>query len=302
MPPRVRRGQVPRVYGDVSRFRRYLRQSLQRGGDLLDEAQGIRAREANLEKVKNETERLVRRSLAEFAADYEWYDRVARWNGNVERALHRHLVTAAREAAPAVLLPSPKRGELEAWEGWLRAQLEDVRRLLDRLGASRDVQRLIPIKVRLDELRASGLVEVQVVDDYVRTMEHMRTPKQLRDCIGAAKEVVEATLRGALERLGERWEKRDDLPALMKKWRRAVRADAAPDAEGRDALEGALVGLTTVVTFVGEARSGYGSGNGRTRYPAGLKPRHARLAVDCAETIVRFVVVTLDDLELLPPE
>jgi len=33
----------------------------------------------------------------------------------------------------------------------------------------------------------------------------------------------------------------------------------------------------------------------------GLKPRHARLAVDGAETAIRFIVTTMDDLALLPP-
>jgi hypothetical protein len=33
-----------------------------------------------------------------------------------------------------------------------------------------------------------------------------------------------------------------------------------------------------------------------------LSQRHARLAVDTAETSIRFVAATMDDLEMLPPE
>jgi hypothetical protein len=48
-------------------------------------------------------------------------------------------------------------------------------------------------------------------------------------------------------------------------------------------------------------RNAYGRGHGRPAYPPGLEPRHARLAADAAETCVRFIVSTMDDLELLPP-
>jgi hypothetical protein len=87
----------------------------------------------------------------------------------------------------------------------------------------------------------------------------------------------------------------------MKKWRTAVGRLATPDSHGEVALDKALAALASQVTFVAEWRNTYGRGHGRPKYPPGLKPRHARLATDAAETCVRFIATTMDDLQLLPP-
>jgi hypothetical protein len=98
-----------------------------------------------------------------------------------------------------------------------------------------------------------------------------RTPKQLADAIGAAKELTEATLRGALDRLGEPWTRNDDLQTLMKKWRRRVEDLAPPHVAGREALDRVQGALGNLVTFLATWRNTYGSGHGRPRYPPGLK-------------------------------
>ncbi len=87
----------------------------------------------------------------------------------------------------------------------------------------------------------------------------------------------------------------------MKKWRKRVDVIAPPDPAARGTLDSAQAALGSVVTFLAAWRNAYGSGHGRSRYPPGLKPRHARLAVDGAETAIRFIVTTMDDLALLPP-
>ena len=140
-----------------------------------------------------------------------------------------------------------------------------------------------------------------MINDHAKDMVSPRTPKQLADAIGSAKELTEATLRASLDRLGETYKPNDTLPALMKKWRTAVGKVAPPDPLGEDALNKALAALANLVTFVAEWRNTYGRGHGKTRYPPGLTTRHARLASDSAETCIRFIVTTMDDLELLPP-
>jgi hypothetical protein len=83
----------------------------------------------------------------------------------------------------------------------------------------------------------------------------------------------------------------------MKAWRGAIE-QGAPNQGGSEVLARAL---NTQVAFLAEWRNLYGRGHGRTRYPSGVKPRHARVAVDTAETFIRFIVTTMDDLQLLPP-
>ena len=87
----------------------------------------------------------------------------------------------------------------------------------------------------------------------------------------------------------------------MKKWRTAIRELAPPDAEGQESLDKAHAALGNLVTFLAQWRNAYGRGHGRAKYSPGVTKRHARLAADAAETCVRFIVSTMDDLQLLPP-
>jgi hypothetical protein len=83
---------------------------------------------------------------------------------------------------------------------------------------------------------------------------------------------------------------------VMPMWRRAVRTDP----EGEETLDKAQAAFANLVVFLAEWRNAYGGGHGRSEYPPGLKPRHARLATDAAETCARFIVTTMDDLQLQP--
>jgi hypothetical protein len=108
-------------------------------------------------------------------------------------------------------------------------------------------------------------------------------------------------LRAALNRLDASYAARDELPVLMKKWRTAIGDVAPPDSQGKATLDKAQAALANLVKFLAEWRNTYGRGHGRRQYPPGLSARHARLAADAAETCVRFIVTTMDDLQLLPP-
>jgi hypothetical protein len=92
-------------------------------------------------------------------------------------------------------------------EPWLRVAIDELLALRDAVGVSRNVTVAEP-PGRFEELRASGLVNPAVIDGYSRAMAAPRTPKQLLDAIGASKEITEATLRAALERLGVGWDKK----------------------------------------------------------------------------------------------
>jgi hypothetical protein len=84
----------------------------------------------------------------------------------------------------------------------------------------------------------------------------------------------------------------------MAQWHRQA---GTSDPKGAATLDKAQASLASLATFLAEWRNAYGRGHGRSQYPPGLAARHARLAADAAETCVRFIVTTMDDLQLLPP-
>jgi hypothetical protein len=97
----------------------------------------------------------------------------------------------------------------------------------------RDVSKAAPAPARFEELHVSGLVAEKVINDHAKDMRSPRTPRQLFNAIGSAKELTEATLRAALDRLGTPYGKKDDLPVLMKKWRMTVGPLALPIHRGK---------------------------------------------------------------------
>jgi hypothetical protein len=287
----------PTVYGDATKLRRTLARHIDRGQELLDQARALRKR---IEAIPPENR------LARLMADQDWVKDVRRWRHNVIDTLGRYLGEQAEEVLDEVLrvqLP-PDTGKprhhlgLDNLEPWLAEDIAGLRQLQAALGVSRDVGAGAPPPGRFAELRASGLVEPRLIDDRAREMLSPRTPKQLGDSIGAAKELVEATLRAALDQLQVDWRPRDDMQVLMGKWRTATAGHTAPDPAGEAAANRVLASLAR---FEAEWRNSYGRGHGRKRYPAGLRPRHARLAADAAETAIRFIVTSMDDAQLLPP-
>lgn len=290
----------PRIYGDERRYKGTLDRQIARGRELLDQLEGTR----NLMAAANAGGRRLMAELEEM----QWTDEVERWHVTVIRSAHRHLAEAAPTVLPTVTTPwppdtgKPRHARRIEWvEPWLRDSISELGELRTKLGVRRGVA-AAPAPNRFAELEASGLVDSQVIAGHARDMTNPRTPKQLADAIGAAKELSEAALRGALDRLGEPWRDTDDVSGLMRKWRQRVEQHAAPDPAGRGSLDNAQAALGNLLRFLAEWRNAYGGGHGRPTYPPGLSQRHARLAVDAAETIVRFVATTMDDLAMLPPQ
>jgi hypothetical protein len=251
--------------------------------------------------------------LTDAGRRFGWNDSFERWSDKTTKAMSTYLQDQFDEVLPVLRAGRPRYryvSRTHEWhdptfderERWLKRALKELSQLQSVLGVSRDVAKALTAPVRFEELHASGLVGKKVVNDHARVMRAPRTSKQLSDAIGSAKELTEATLRAALDRFeGGLYKDSDELPVLMKKWRKAVGEHAPPDPKGAGVLDSAQAALANLVTFLAEWRNKYGSGHGRAHYPPGLAVRHARLAADAAETCVRFIVTTMDDLELLPP-
>jgi Abortive infection C-terminus len=316
---RKQRARRPRIYGDESNARRAIARYIASGQELLDQSVGVRnqiaeAKAKQSKKPKPRPKPKPRRAgsdsldLAFLLPTFEikvedwiasdWIETMRSWRERAARPMHRYLQEQYRETLPALAHGPGWPISLDTGEPWLRSAVDELLHLQAALGIQRAIAPSPPAPTRFSELLGSGLVDAKVVNDHAKSMTTaLRTAKQRSDAIGAAKELIEATLRGALDQLGMPPRSRDNLPTLMKAWRGAI-GQAAPSRSGADVLARAL---NAQVMFLAEWRNRYGRGHGRTKYPGGVKARHARLAVDTTETFIRFVVTTMDDLQLLPP-
>jgi hypothetical protein len=114
--------------------------------------------------------------------------------------------------------------------------------------------------------------------------------------ISGAKSVIEATTKLVLNQLGQSYDEKADLPALVKQVQVALKLHPdplAPTARGGDTVKRIRSSLSQVAIGVAELRNQYGSDHGRT-VEVPLGPRHAHLAVGCASTYCRMLLETLD--------
>lgn len=286
----------PRIHGSEAKCRTAVARYIREGDEILDQADGVRDRVG-----------ATKLWILAFHIETEWERQVRRWFVNSRKTLTGYLQDQLPDVLPILAegLPSEHTHGIgiENGEPWLRNAVEELRGLQQILGVRRDVSRRVAAApARFEELTASGLVDPKVIDDHANDLVSPRTPTQLQTAIASSKELTEATLRGALDRLGAPCKASDSLPTLMKKWRKAVEELASPDSDGKSTLDGLLAAFASQVNFLAKWRNDYRRGHGRSRYPAGLKLRHARLAADTAETCIRFIVTTMDDLERLPPK
>jgi hypothetical protein len=117
--------------------------------------------------------------------------------------------------------------------------------------------------------------------------------------IGLAKELVEATVKFALDQLGETYSRSADLGDLTKQLHGRLKMDpagVAPTAKGAATIVRVLGGLANIPAGLAELRNeGYGTGHGRAMRIPGIKERHADLAARSAIAYATFVLDTVND-------
>jgi hypothetical protein len=143
-------------------------------------------------------------------------------------------------------------------------------------------------------------------------LEALRDPSSIREhldriaassdtdpgvAISGAKALIEATTKLVLEDLGEDYDERADVPALVKAAQKALALhpeSLAPTAPGVEITKRLLSNLSQVAIGIAELRNQYGPDHGRSRPVVGLSPRHAHLAVGSATTYCRMLLETLE--------
>ena len=110
--------------------------------------------------------------------------------------------------------------------------------------------------------------------------------------IGTAKELIETCCKTILKERGETFGKDSDMPELTKAAFRQLKMtrDDVPDAvEGAESIKRVLSNLGSISNDLARLRNLYGTGHGKLVDTPGLSPRHAKLAVGSAATLVRFL-------------
>ncbi len=147
----------------------------------------------------------------------------------------------------------------------------------------------------VSSLDLSGLREPDAIFEHLDRMSGaMDTDPAL--AISGAKALVEATIKTVLEELGETYDDRSNVPALVKAAQKALRLHPdllAPSAKGVETISRVLSGLSQIAISTAELRNEYGTDHGRSRPTSGLGPRHAHLAVGAATTYCRMLLETL---------
>lgn len=135
-------------------------------------------------------------------------------------------------------------------------------------------------------------VDAEHISQQITRMEGaVETDPEL--AIGTAKEFVESICRTILDDWQIDHNKKDDVPALVKKTTKALRLtpdDVADTAKAAQTIKRMLNNLGTIVQGSAELRNAYGTGHGKSKKQSQqLTPRHARLAVGAAATLAVFL-------------
>ena len=162
------------------------------------------------------------------------------------------------------------------------------------------IKRLEEPAARLTDAKAIAIsFDATHMGDQIRRIESsIKTDPAL--AIGTAKELTETCFKTILSARGIPYDK-EDLPQLGKKIFSALKLlpeDIPETAKGAKTIKVMLSNLATVVQGLAEIRSLYGTGHGRDGKTRGISPRHARLVVGAASTLVTFAFET--HLETFP--
>ena len=209
---------------------------------------------------------------------------------------------------------------LQAYEGVLdkAKEKEKLHALSTGYSDHADAERLA-IKRMTDALKRDGLevLDGQIVtglglpslDDIKETAaefdakhltEQIRRIEQAVDsdpalAIGTAKELVETCCRTILNERGKPVTGSPDIPTLTKSTLKELRLvpEGIPEqARGSEIIKRLLSNLATIGHGLAEIRGLYGTGHGKDGKTQSIKPRHAKLAVGAAATLVTFLFET----------
>jgi hypothetical protein len=166
------------------------------------------------------------------------------------------------------------------------ARAEQCRQIANRLLVGGP--NLSPLKVHAKVLNANHLME------QIRRLEaSVESDPGL--AIGTAKELIETCCKTILAERGKPVSGTPDVAVLTKstlKELKLVPEGISEAVRGADVIKRLLSNLGTIGNGLAELRGLYGTGHGKHGAAAGLKTRHAKLAVGAAVTLAVFLFET----------
>lgn len=122
--------------------------------------------------------------------------------------------------------------------------------------------------------------------------------KHPSDSIGKAKELLESCCKTILSKKEIVINKDLSVHKLVKKTCEELKLtpeDIPNSAKASETIKSILGSLTAIASGMAELRNSYGSGHGKSADYKGLSPRHARLVVSSATSIVLFLWDTYEE-------
>ncbi|MEO5968305.1 MAG: abortive infection family protein [Bdellovibrionia bacterium] len=113
--------------------------------------------------------------------------------------------------------------------------------------------------------------------------------------IGTSKELVETICKSILLERKANFSKGEDFPKLVKltlKELQLVPDSIAESAKAASTIKILLNNIAAIAIGMAELRNWYGTGHGKHARSSSLKPRHARLVVGAASTLLTFLMDT----------
>jgi hypothetical protein len=159
--------------------------------------------------------------------------------------------------------------------------------------------RPITFKPTLRHVRKAVIIDADYIHRQINRMESaLEDDSEL--AIGTAKELVETVCKTILAERGKPVAGTPDMPTLTKETLKELKLvpDAVPDsARGSGVIKRLLSNLGTIGNGLAELRGLYGTGHGKHGKASGLSPRHAKLAVGAAATLITFLLETHKEIK-----
>lgn len=151
---------------------------------------------------------------------------------------------------------------------------------------------LAPSRSLAEIIKGRDIPAIEI--EFERALKNLGS--EPREAVSAACNILESVFKIYIQDEGLEMPKKQDLQGV---WR-VVRAHLGfrPEILEDNDLQRILTGVLSVVDGVGALRTHASSAHGQSRIIYNLEPRHARLAVNAAHTIVLFVLETWDKRKL----
>lgn len=175
---------------------------------------------------------------------------------------------------------------------------ERIQKVLAKNGLSYSGGRVLPAGLVAGPARSLETVLRErdlpsVEKEFARALDNVEAEPDT--AVTAACAVIEAFCRIYIEDHGLTMPAKQDLGGLWKEVRKDLKLDGGDVAD--DDIKKILGGLASIADGVGALRTHAGSAHGKGRRPFKLAPRHARLAVHAAHTLVVYLVERAENVK-----